>query len=63
MTYITDTRANITTKRTSFVSRILTAIDLYKQRQVLRSLSTEQLQDIGLTASDVKRECSKSIWA
>ena len=33
-----------------------------RQRLALAELRDDQLKDIGLTASDVRRECAKPFW-
>ncbi len=38
------------------------ALDRYRQRQALAGLDDRRLVDIGLTHSDVRRECARSWW-
>ncbi len=63
MTYIVDTHISHGSKHPTFFGRITAALTLRNQRTVLRSLSDDALKDIGLTRSDVNRECAKTLFS
>lgn len=63
MTYITNSRFVSSTQHPSIIARVKTALARRKQRNILYSLTYEQLADIGLTRRDVQQEYAKSVWA
>ncbi|MFK5997907.1 MAG: DUF1127 domain-containing protein [Rhodobacterales bacterium] len=63
MTYYTDTDCNTAIQRPSIIARIIAAVAVHKQRKALCALTNTQLNDIGLSHEDVRRECAKSLWA
>lgn len=52
----------MTAKSGSFFLRLTHLIDLHKQRRALRTLSAEQLRDMGISAQDAAIEAAKPIW-
>ncbi len=63
MTYIVDTHISHGSKRPTFFARIAEALTLHSQRTTLKGLSDGALKDIGLTRSDVNRECAKTFFS
>ncbi len=61
---------SLTSKRTRYAHPSLTRLPnalrslrmLYRTRAALGRLSSDQLEDIGLTPEDARREASRHIW-
>lgn len=44
------------------IDRVLTAMEIYRQRRALANLDDRLLKDIGISRCDVEREITRSIW-
>lgn len=44
------------------ISSVMQALSLLRSRRALAALSDEQLADVGLSASEARREASRPIW-
>lgn len=42
--------------------RVWPLIDLFRQRKQLSELSDDQLEDIGVTQAEAKREAARPVW-
>ena len=63
MTYIVDANISHGSKHPTFFGRISAALTLHSQRTTLKGLSDDALKDIGLTRTDVNRECAKTFFS
>lgn len=63
MTYIVDAGCKTPIQSVSFLSRLNTAIAKRKQRNALCGLSSDALNDIGLSRAEVNKECAKTFFS
>ena len=57
-----DVSRTLVAPRTSVLARLAQFHDVWRQRQVLKSLDSDALNDIGLTRGQADAEAKRAIW-